>query len=247
MKNIILLRGLVRESRHWGDFPQKLQNSINDSIVLTPEIQGVGKYTSTNSPDNLEEMIEFMRSQIKDQIENQNNIIIAMSLGGMIAKCWSEKYPQDFNRMILINTSFKGINQIYHRLTPHAIKVFLSIFITPHVAMRERKILQLVSNNKVAQDKVHRNWVEIQQDAPVSRTSFINQIKAAMKFEPKKSKPKLPLLLIGAKKDRLCDVKCTQRLFQLWGGKMKLHQSAGHDIPLDDPEWLITKIKDFIL
>lgn len=246
MKNIVLLRGLVRESRHWGDFPKLLNKKLNEYEILTPEIQGVGKYINIDSPDNLLSMIEFMREQIKDQLGN-NSILIAISLGGMIAKQWSEKYPNDFKKMILINTSFKGINPIYHRLKPNAIAQFLNIFLTPHLAMRERKILNLVSNVEEFREKNHNDWVKIQEESPVSRVSFVNQIKAALKFTPSESKPEIETLLIASKKDRLCHYSCTTSLSQKWQVPLKLHQSAGHDLPMDDPKWLIEKIEEFII
>lgn len=245
MKNIILLRGLVRESRHWGDFPQKLQEALPKYKIHTPEIQGIGKYHKTISPENLQDMIKFMREQVKEHL-GKETIIIAISLGGMITKQWSELYPDDFGKMILINTSFKGLNSILHRLRPAAIMKFLDIFLTGNLAMRERKILDLVSNEPKKVDNVHLNWIKIQEEAPVYRKSFVNQIKAALKFTPSEIKPTIPLLLIASRADRLCDYNCTLKLHQLWGGTLKLHQSAGHDIPLDDPLWLIQKIKDFI-
>lgn len=245
MKKIILLRGLVRESRHWGNFPKQLESAIADSTILTPEIQGVGRYINTSSPDNLIDMIEFMREQIKEHL-GKDSIIMAMSLGGMIAKQWTEKYPDDFSKMILINTSYKGINPLLHRLKPSAIFQFLNIFITPHMGMREKKILDLVSNVPKKRDSILPEWIEIQKDAPVARESFINQIKAALKFQPSSQKPSLETLLIASKKDRLCDYNCTVKLSQLWNVPLKLHQSAGHDIPLDAPEWLIEKTKEFI-
>lgn len=246
MKNIILLRGLVRESRHWGDFPHKLQEALLQYKIHTPEIQGVGKYHKTISPDNLPDMIEFMRDQVKEQL-GKETIIIAISLGGMITKQWSEKYPDDFGKMILINTSFKGVNSLLHRLRPAAIMSFLDIFLTGNLAMREKKILDLISNEPQKIENVHSNWIKIQEEAPVNRKSFVNQIKAALKFNPSEIKPTIPLLLIASRADRLCDYNCTLKLNQLWGGTLKLHQTAGHDIPLDDPQWLIEKIKGFIL
>jgi pimeloyl-ACP methyl ester carboxylesterase len=245
MNNIILLRGLVRESRHWGDFPQKLQKKLPDYKIHTPEIQGVGKYHDIISPNTLADMIDFMREQVKEFL-GHDTIIIAISLGGMITKQWNEKYPDDFGKMILINTSFKGVNSLFHRLKPNAILSFLDIFLTSNTAMRERKILELVSNEPEKIESAHQNWIKIQEEAPVQKKSFVNQIKAALSFNPSDQKPKIPLLLIASRADRLCDYNCTLKLHQQWGGSLKLHQSAGHDIPLDAPDWLIDKILEFL-
>ena len=245
MKKLILLRGLVRESRHWGSFKDNLNNELKDHQVLTPEIQGVGKYHEQISPDNLKEMIHFMREQIKDDL-TEDSVLVSMSLGGMIAKQWTELYPNDFKKLILINTSFKGINPLFSRLRPNALLNFINIFLTPHTALREQKILELVSNEQVKRESILPLWINIQKEAPVKRKSFINQIKAALTFEPSLDKPNIDTLILASKADRLCKYSCSVKLSALWDCKLKLHQSAGHDIPLDAPEWLIAQIKEFI-
>ena len=42
--------------------------------------------------------------------------------------------------------------------------------------------------------------------------------------------------------DRLVSPRCSQRLAAAWKVPLALHPSAGHDLPLDDPDWLLAQL-----
>jgi pimeloyl-ACP methyl ester carboxylesterase len=243
--NIFLLRGLVREKEHWGDFKSKVQEAFPDAKIITPEIQGVGQYVDNISPNNFPEMIEFMRSNHNEFFcADQENVLMAMSMGGMITRQWIEMYPTDFKRVILVNTSFKGINPLFNRLKPAGILNFFKIFLSPGVEAREKSIIKMVSNNSQNHPQIIKEWIGIQNLRPVKRASFVNQIKAALTFAPPQTWPgNLPLLILAGKKDRLCSYKSSQKLHQVWGGQYLEHPTAGHDLPIDDGPWLVEKMK----
>lgn len=246
--NIVLLRGLVREKEHWGDFRHKVEKAFPEAKIITPEIQGVGDYIDITSPDNFSQMIDFMRSNHQEVFESeQQTIVMAMSLGGMIARQWIEMYPQDFSKVILVNTSFKGINPLFNRLRPMAIANFAKIFFSPSIEKRESSIVKMVSNNNTNHKEIIANWIDIQNKRPVKRASFLNQIKAALTFNPPKTWPNnLGLLIIAAKADRLCSYKSSLKLHELWGGQYLEHPTGGHDLPIDDGDWLIQQMSKWI-
>lgn len=245
-KRLFLLRGLVRESRHWGDVPSILKSQLPEFDVITPNIPGVGQYYQQPSPNNFDEMIHFIRDQYKTELSQGENTILAMSLGGMMAKRWSEIYPKDFQKMILVNTSYKGINPLYKRIQPSAMLSFLKLFFTFDIEKRELGIIKLISNATHRYQDVHRLWLDIQKSAPVSKKSFINQVTAALTFNPDKSAPKPKLLILAGAKDRLCSVECSKKLHELWAGDIYIHPAAGHDIPIDDPNWFVDQVKNFL-
>lgn len=245
--NIILLRGLVREKKHWGSFVTELQAAFPKANIITPEIQGVGEFVDLTSPSNFIDMVKFMRSNILKEIEGQDNYLIAMSLGGMLARQWVEIFPNDFKQITLVNTSFKGINSLFNRLRPKSIISFFKIFLTPSVQAREKAIVQMVSNNNTNHEAIINTWIEIQNKRPVKRQSFINQIKAALSFSPQLTWPKeIPLMILCGQKDRLCNYKSSLELHSKWGGEIHIHPTAGHDLPIDASEWMIEKINTLI-
>lgn len=245
--NIFLLRGLIREKAHWGSFVDEMQQAFPDAGIHTPEIPGVGEFHEQTSPDNFDDMIDFMREKHTTLFgDDRENLLIAMSLGGMIARQWMEKFPKDFKRVVLVNTSFRGLNPLYRRLKPSSMLRFLRIFFTPGMEAREHAILRMVSNNHERNEKIVRDWIEIQSKRPVSRQSFMNQIKAALTFHPPLTKPEADLLILAAKGDRLCDYRSSEKLHETWEGTLLLHPSAGHDLPVDDAAWMIEQIKTWL-
>jgi pimeloyl-ACP methyl ester carboxylesterase len=245
-KKLFLLRGLIRESRHWGDVPNALQKVLPNIDIITPNIPGAGPYHQSISPNNFDEMINFMRNQYSKELTSGSHALLAMSMGGMIAKRWTELYPQDFSKLILVNTSFKGINPVYKRLQPGGMLEFLKIFLTLNIKEREKKIINLVSNAKHRHDDVHKLWAEIQQSAPVSRKSFFNQITAALTYHPSLEKPVPSVYILAGEKDRICSVECSKKLHELWGGEISIHPNAGHDLPIDAPEWFMEKVQNIL-
>jgi pimeloyl-ACP methyl ester carboxylesterase len=244
---LFLLRGLVREKAHWGDFPETLKQKLPDWDFHFVEIPGVGEFHHLTTPASLEEMVDFMRERNKHLFTADSEcMILALSLGGMIARCWMERYPDDFTRAILVNTSFRGLSPIWRRLQPAAILEFAKIFFTPDVSTREKNILALVSNNKDAHPVHLKNWDEVQKQRPVSRKSFINQVIAAIKYRPPLSPPKPRLLILSGAQDRLCHYSCSIEIYKKWRGSIRIHPTSGHDIPIDASEWVIDKITEWI-
>ena len=245
--NIYLLRGLVREKEHWNWFKSYIEDQFPSANIILLEIPGVGETCDQISPDSFKEMVKFMRDKHEDTIKNdEENLLMAMSLGGMIARVWLDIYPEDFKKVILVNTSFKGITPLFKRLRPLSLLRFINIFFTPSIESREKKILAMVSNNKIEREKLIDSWVDIQKKRPVRRKSFINQIKAALTSKVSIEMPKgVELLIIGAKGDGLCHYESSILLNKAWGGELKIHESAGHDLPIDDPNWLVSTMKNW--
>ena len=67
MSTWILLRGLTREGRHWGSFPEQLgvEAGFNrDASGLTLlDLPGNGRENALPAPLNVEDMVKFVRSR----------------------------------------------------------------------------------------------------------------------------------------------------------------------------------------
>jgi len=50
------------------------------------------------------------------------------------------------------------------------------------------------------------------------------------------------LLLLAGVGDELVDPVCSRRLAEQWGVELRLHPSAGHDLPLDAADWVIAQV-----
>ena len=54
------------------------------------------------------------------------------------------------------------------------------------------------------------------------------------------------LLVLASAADALVDPRCSQRVAQAWGCVLRTHPSAGHDLPLDDGEWVVREVSAWL-
>ncbi len=240
----LLLRGLIREQRHWGDFGAILQQYNPGADIITLDIPGNGQLYQSESPQTIAGMTEALRQQLTSAGKRGPVNLVALSMGGMIAIDWMCRYGDEINTGVLINTSVNTYSPFYQRLRWQNYLRFLALcWQSP--AQKERSILALTSNVEGHNESVLKNWQLWQQQYPVSFTNALKQIRASAKFKPTQ-KPSQPLLVISSKADRLVDYRCSVRLQTAWQTAFAQHCSAGHDLPLDDPRWVSEVIKDWL-
>jgi pimeloyl-ACP methyl ester carboxylesterase len=239
--HFVLLRGLWREARHWGGFPGHLQQRFPGALISTPDLPGNGLRNHETSPATIAGMTDALRQQVD---LSQPIRLIALSMGGMIAIDWMTRYPAEIEAAVLINTSARPLSPFYHRLRWTAYPYILRIMFHSCV-QREADILHLTSNSHQYDKKLLESWQQWQQQNPVSPISARNQLLAAMRFSVV-DKPQQPLLVVTSRADRLVDYRCSQKFAQSWNADYVEHESAGHDLPLDEPEWLVEVIRKWI-
>ncbi|MBJ7536883.1 alpha/beta fold hydrolase [Marinomonas transparens] len=237
--DIILIRGLFRGKYHWGAFPDTLQSFFPNQNVISVDIPGAGDLFFQDSPSSIEGMVESIRSQLN---RSKKFNIISISMGGMIALKWAELYPEEVDHLVCINTNAKGFSPFYHRLIlKNYVTILRALFSSPH--QKERLIYSMVSN-KALDVKVIEDWVAINQAHPMRRKNFFRQFSAALKFEAEK--PNCKLLFISSRLDRLVSYKATQAIAKKWNETLIENPLDGHDIPLDNPEWLCQQLVKWI-
>lgn len=249
MRTWILLRGLMRESRHWGDFPKLIQNTVGAHQVVTLDFPGNGSLFMQDSFLNVPEMANYCRTHLIQIGIQPPYHVLALSLGAMVAVEWSERYPSDFEKLVLINTSLAPHNPFYHRLRPENYPALFRFFISGSIAERERLILRLTSTQQRTsqqQNYLLDQWVSYARDCPVSRSNILRQLQAAITYRAKPTPPRIPVILLAGQQDRLVNVKCSLQLSNRWSVPIKLHPTAGHDLPLDDGDWVAHQVKDWL-
>ncbi len=236
----VLIRGLLRETRHWGNFLDVLKKKFPNALILTPEVPGNGKLNQQTSPHS----ISGMTAAIREQIAHHRHLnLIAISMGGMIAIDWMVQFPEEIDSAVLINASVRPLSPFYQRLRWQVYPALINMLFHSKIS-QEQYILYLTSNQHRDNTKLLESWQQWQQQNPVSAVSVRNQLYAAFRFSVK-SKPQQPVLIVTSSADRLVDCRCSLSLQRHWQKDFRMHQSAGHDLPLDDPEWLATLIRQW--
>ena len=237
----VLLRGLMREARHWGEFPEALGFAFPGSNVSTPDLPGNGRRFEERSPASISAMVEHLRQDLHRQGFAPPYHLLALSLGGMMAAHWSARYPGEVTAAVLINTSMRP-NPFYHRLRPANYPAILNLALHgANAALRERTILRLASS-ATARPAVLAAWQRYAQECPVSRTNALRQLFAAARFRAPAAMAHNRLLLLASAGDWLVNPTCSHALAKRWNASLVIHSFAGHDLPLDDSAWVIEQV-----
>jgi pimeloyl-ACP methyl ester carboxylesterase len=239
--NIILIRGLLREHGHWGDFPERLAHYLPGYSIECADIPGNGEHNTRLSPASIPGITEALRV---DYPTSRRRIIIAISMGGMIGLDWANRYPDEIEQLICINTSARPFSPFYQRLLPRNYLKILQALYTPS-AQRERLIYRMVSSLP-DNERVIADWISISRSRPIKTVNFFRQLWAAAWFRIS-SQPATKLLFFSSQQDALVHPDATQAIAHAWQIPCFIHPTAGHELPLDDPEWLCRHLATALL
>jgi pimeloyl-ACP methyl ester carboxylesterase len=246
-QNWLFLRGLSREVAHWEGFPERFEKYFSGTRAFALDLPGNGEFRQIPTPLSLDGLVDFVRLQWKQKapapFEPLN--IFALSLGGMVALRWMQRYPDEIQSAVLVNTSLKGLSPFFHRLSPSAYWSILKIFISRNTRTREKTILRLTSQKKEWSQECLTERAAIQRKRPVSKSNAFRQILAAMSSFDSKKPPVQPVLLLNSLGDHLVHPDCSQSIAEAWQVPLRRHAWAGHDLTLDDPEWVLRAIEEW--
>ncbi|MES2100224.1 MAG: alpha/beta hydrolase [Pseudomonadota bacterium] len=239
----ILLRGLTRESGHWGDFPARLRERLGGAQVVALDLPGNGALNQLASPTRIEAITSHCRAQVRALGIAPPYHLLAMSMGAMVALDWAGRDPQAIAGCVLINTSLQRVDPWHRRLRPANYPALLRLALgRGDAADRERAVLRLTSRNPDAGAAVLDAWAALRRSRPVSGRNALRQLCAAARFRPGAHAPAVPLLVLASLRDALVDVRCSTGLAQRWHADIALHPDAGHDLPLDDAAWVAEQV-----
>ncbi|TDZ44285.1 alpha/beta fold hydrolase [Mycobacteroides franklinii] len=241
MTRWLLLRGLSREKRHWEQFPQIFAESLGIPVECL-DAPGFGTEFNRISPTSISAITDDIRSRLDRRDEKWS--LLAISLGGMIGLDWCSRYPEDFERAVIINSSTAS-TPVWQRFLPSSIpNLLLGRFRAD--APRERAILAQSANNPdLDLDVLSRRWAGYLQTQRPSSASIARQIWAAITF-PMPTHIDTPLLVLTSTHDRIVSSAASRTIADTHGAPIATHPSAGHDIPLDDGAWIAEQVKQWI-
>lgn len=241
---VLLIRGLTREQRHWGEFKPLLAEAITNP-VLSFDFAGVGQLYQQRSPCSISGLRQSVRRQWLQAPQYTGRVhLLAISLGAMLAADWAAHYPHEVASVTLINSSAKPLSPFYRRLCWRNYPAILrSIAAGP--AQREQLILQLTSARSAEHTDIVASWQLWQKQQPVSKINALRQLWAASRFKVPPA-PACPTLLLSSLGDTLVSPHCTAALARYWQAAHSQHPWAGHDLPLDDAPWLVAQWAAFL-
>lgn len=245
--DIYLIIGLTKESRHWSqDFLDEIKRELRPQEIHLVDLPGSGKFLSQKSPASVAKIVDVARSHQTFHADRKR-LVVAISLGGMVAWEWVSRYPNDFDGLVMINSSLAGVSPTFKRVQPKALIDFFRIAAAPKGETKEQLILDLCSNHLENAKKIHPHWTKLSLEANMHFPNVLRQLVAGMRFRPKKI-PSLPMLVVAARHDRLAHYSCSEKIAEMTKAKFVLceDQKVGHAFHLDGPEFLVKEIKGWL-
>jgi pimeloyl-ACP methyl ester carboxylesterase len=246
MSQWILLRGLTRETRHWGTFEATMRAHgliDGDERAVFIDLPGNGDERTMQSPSTVQAMTDFVRARAVALGVTMPCRVLAMSLGAMAATAWAQHHPHEIERLVLINTSMRPFARAHERLRvaawPALIRVALN-WNRPEPC--EQSIHALTCHRTDTFDADIAHWAALRRSRGAGAINALRQLYAAARFSARLNAPSCPTLILSSHDDRLVDGICSSRLAGRWGARHSVHPWAGHDLPHDDAEWLCSAI-----
>ncbi len=236
----LFLRGLGREQAHWGDFLERCGDRLGWRCVAL-DLPGTGTEQGRRSPASIAAIREDLQARAALLDLKQPIGIVGLSMGGMVALDWAAAAPAQVAGLVLINSS-SGASAPLRRLRPAVLATLCKRCLTTDLLKKEQAVLAMISNQHAGDRRLLADWVAVQAQRPVAIGTIINQLWAAATFSLPAVPADIAALLVASRADGMVSWRCSERLAALLNRPLVLHDHAGHDLPLDAPEWVIEQI-----
>lgn len=247
----VFLRGLVRQQKHWERFPQLFAEAFPKAQVHTLDLPGNGILCDRPSPLSVQRMMEVARSQLAAQgvigsgADGTINLL-AISLGGMVAIEWMHRHRHEVACAVIINSSLRDVGSLFDRLQPANYPAILkTMLLERNHLSREKLILDISSNLYPHKTELAQKWAGYARTHPTSMKNSLRQLLAAARYRAPGRRPHDRVLLLNSAHDRLVNPACSERIAQRWQWPLRTHARAGHDLPLDDGQWIIQQVREW--
>lgn len=235
----VLLRGLSRAAGHWGDVPRRLSRATGRPVHCL-DLPGNGSAAALVSPTAVPDMAAHLQAEVVARGLQGPFDVVGLSMGAMVACEWAARHPQQVRSAILVNGSLRGLSPFHHRLRPAAYPALLRLaFTAPGDHRWEDTIFDLTSCRPALRAQVMPAWLQLRRAAPVRHGNVLRQLVAAARFRAPAEAPPVPALVLRGGADRLVDPRCSAAIARHWRLPLQTHPTAGHDLPLDEPGWLV--------
>lgn len=241
----ILLRGLTRERAHWGRFATDLAHALPHDRVLPLDLPGNGVLHGQRSPASVRGMVQACRAALAARGIAPPYHLLAMSLGAMVAVEWAQQAGDaEVAGCVLINTSARPFSPLHHRLQPHNYLPLLRTALWPQSALQiEQAVLHMTSRHPERHAQVAQAWAAVRAERPVAAANALRQLWAAARYRAPQQAPLARMLLLASRRDALVRGECSLAIAHAWQRPVVVHPDAGHDLPLDDPGWVVEQVR----
>ena len=246
-QTIILLRGLARWSEHWLGFDQRL--SKQGFRVITVDNRGFGKsssvpFTAVMSLNDLADDV----SQIISKEAPQGAHIVGLSLGGMIGLVLAATKLQQVRSLMMVNSSVGGAD--LPRISAKAMMAILTALVSGRKGYKGLASVLLGGRSPAEKcQNLAESWWQIDSKAGVSARCLWRQLMVARRFKGfiEMKAIQCPVSIVRCDQDQFVDPRNSDFIYkQMAHAELFKHETSGHELAVDDPQWFVEVIRKTI-
>lgn len=249
--NWLFLKGLARGQVHWDRQPAIFEERVAGAKVLMLDLPGIGEARDRPAPWKVGEIVEDLRErwlilrESSEALPNEPWSILAISLGGMILMEWVTRYPEDFERGVALVPSAANVSPPWKRLLLSTGPNYMRAVFAMNFSERERRVLAIVTNDDVRREELVAMNTKLAEVCPIPIPVANRQLTAATRWRAPAQLP-IPVLFLGSFADHMVHPECTPVLAQRFDAPYRMHETAGHEIPHDDPWWVADRVAEWL-
>jgi pimeloyl-ACP methyl ester carboxylesterase len=170
--------------------------------------------------------------------------LLTLSMSSMMALEWAHLFPGELASITIMNTSDGRLSGPHERLNIKNYRNILKSLRSIRDPFEfEMSLLEVIAQNVQDKEAVARAFAK---EPTTSVGNLTRQLLAASTFRLPKERPEIPILILGGRQDRFVNPVCTERIAKELDLPVAWHETAGHDIPLEFPDWVSEKVYDFV-
>jgi pimeloyl-ACP methyl ester carboxylesterase len=241
---IILIAGFSCDHTFWSGIYNQLK--INHEVLVLDN-RGIGQTDSPNIPYSIEMMADDVM-KLSKQLGLKKPIIIGQSMGSSIAQLIGKLYPEQVEKIILINTfdHLTKVPEIAFELTGELHRMNLPL------SYRVQSIVPWVYSNKfLSEPNQLKNLISLAEQNPFPQTfiGYERQLGALKSFDSRSwlQKIKTPTLIIAGEEDILAPLSGAKDVQKGIGDHAQIVVvPGGHASPIEQPEKVTEAILKFV-
>lgn len=252
MSTWVLLRGLMRDHRHWHGFDQRLRDK--GLFVLTPDLAGNGSLVAKTSPTNIQDYAAEVWRQIeaslalarRPSLASQPIYLVGLSMGGMLAMTMAQQHPERIAHVFILNSSAANLSGWYARFNIfNVIKAFICRKRGEKLNAIEATIVRLTSYRHGRDYQLILQWSQFRRQQQPSIYNACRQLWAAFRYQSP-TELASPVTIICGDRDALVSIQSNQALARHFNCELMVLAYCGHDIALDAPAKLAHYLTEII-
>lgn len=217
----LLLSPTAEGCARWGDAPQRLLLQLRRvqprALLFTLDLPGSGTRRREGSPAHVQAMPALLRERLAQAGLDGEPI-------GLIGHSLGALVATEWARQQPQQVAALVL------LNP-AMRPFTPILRATRVALWPRALGGLLRNGTHG-----ATW-----------STALSQGLARWRYAASKRRPIARVLLLNGQDDPWRDWRIGQSISRAWGAALRLHPQAGHDLLLDDPDWVARAVAEWLL